>query len=307
MQKKTIILLIIVAVVFGLCLCTILLGLGAALLYRRATTVSSTEVWTGVVTAAIQETEQGSVPPISPTVPSQSLTPSPVPTLPTPEPPPNVDFNGIRFYLDTNLAQGVLPELVPEAEGDASNSLPGSVYPEYTQFTLQGYSIKDSDHAPRLYVYPLITYRSMDRSAGEMADLLNRLLGERPLTADQLPFLPFWNAASLFRSNLSYVDFKNGSGVRYLTQFAQDVSPIYNTALFYTFQGITTDQEWYIAAVLPVHHPSLPDNAEETEWEIDAPHLYYAKIQDQLSAEADESFVPSLSLLDALIASLRVR
>lgn len=301
-NRKLAILLVIILLV-GFCATTLLVGAGGTFWYLRrqtaskgeatatATALSESPVWTAEVSP--QETE-------TPQATETSLPPAPIA-----EPTPNIDFNGIRFYLDLQLAQGVLPELVPAATGDES-PMPGSVYPEYTQFTLQGYVLSDTFHAPRLSVYPLPAYRSLDSTAAAKADQLLLLLRDRPVAADELPFLPLWNAAPLLYAKLDYLDFKNGSGLRYLTQFAQDVSPIYNQALFYTYQGITSDQGWYVAAVLPVSHPSLADTPDEAGWEISDPPTYYAQIAEQLSQHADDSFIPSLSLLDALIASIRV-
>lgn len=302
-QNRNLLILIVIILLIGFCASTLLVGAGGTWWYLRrqaaskgeatatATAPSESPIWTAEVSSQDTETPQA--------------TEIPIPPVPTAEPTPNIDFNGIRFSLDLQLAEGVLPELVPAATGEES-PMPGSVYPEYTQFTLQGYVLSDTFHAPRLYIYPLPKYRSLDSAASAMADALILLLRDRPAAADELPFLPLWNAVPLLYARLDYLDFKNGSGLHYLTQFAQDVSPIYNQALIYTYQGITSDQSWYVAAVLPVSHPSLPDTPNEAGWEISDPPTYYSQIAEQLSLEADNSFTPSLSLLNALIASIRI-
>jgi hypothetical protein len=38
---------------------------------------------------------------------------------------------------------------------------------------------------------------------------------------------------------------------------------------FYTFQGLTSDGNYYIAAVLPVTHPDLPDTQQVSAQQID--------------------------------------
>ncbi|RCK76804.1 MAG: hypothetical protein ANABAC_3229 [Anaerolineae bacterium] len=306
MQNRNLVILIIILLLLVFCAITLLIGAGGTWFYLRQRGVSKSEMTvtlppeTPILTEEVPR--QATETPVS--TPPDTETPTPL--LPTAEPTPNIDFNGIRFYLDLQLAEGVLPELVPAARGDAEESMPGSVYPEYTQFTLQGYVLRDTFHAPRIYVYPLPEYRTMDRTAGAMADELLLYLRERPTTVDELPFLPLWNAAPLLYARLEYLDFKNGSGLRYLTQFAQDVAPIYNQALIYTYQGITNDQLWYVAAVLPISHPSLPDTSDEAEQEINDPPAYYSQIAEQLSLEDADSFLPSLTLLDALVSSLRV-
>jgi hypothetical protein len=306
MQNRNLLILIVVILLIGFCALTLLLGAGGTLWYLRQQADSKGAVTAIVPSETPIRTEEVPLQEAEPPLPSPQGTETPIPPVPTAEPTPNIDFNGIRFFLDLQLAEGVLPELVPAAPGNATQSMPGSVYPEYTQFTLQGYVLSDTFHAPRIYVYPLPAYRAMDSAADAMADELLLYLRERPAAADELPFLPLWNAAPLIVAKLSYLDFKNGSGLRYLTQFAQDVSPVYNQALIYTYQGITSDQSWYVAAVLPIAHPSLPDTPDEAGWEISDPPTYYSQVAEQLSLEADDSFIPSLSLLDALIASIRV-
>ena len=66
-------------------------------------------------------------------------------------------------------------------------------------------------------------------------------------------------------TQVKYLDMKSGKGVRYLTQFNQGISPINNSELIYTFQGLTSDGKYYIAAVLPVTHPELPAGTDLNE------------------------------------------
>ncbi|GAB4481738.1 MAG: hypothetical protein Kow0088_24190 [Anaerolineales bacterium] len=306
MQNKKLIILIVILLFCGFCFVMLLAGLGGAWWYTSRERISTpvSPIYAPEITRVVETTQSADE--IPPTATSLPPTESPTTVPATAEPTPNIDFNGIRFYLDLQLAQGVLPELVPAALGNAEEAFPGSVHPEYTQFTLQGYVLSGTFHDPRLYIYPLNEYRAIDRSVDENADLLLHLLTNRPSNVTQLPFLPLWNAASMIQTKLSFLDFKNGSGLRYLTQFGQDVAPINNQALFYTYQGITADQRWYVAAILPVAHPSLPANAAVAGWDIADPTSYFAQIEAQLNAETDATFTPSLTLLDALIASLRV-
>lgn len=306
MQNKKLILILVIVLIVGLCVLVALVGGGGAWLLYNRSRASQSEVIATELPAITQgvEAENPTEPPPATTQEPPAVPSSP--TVETTEPPPNVDFNGIRFYLDTQLAQGVLPELVEAAPGNAEEAFPGEVHPEYTQFTLQGYVLKDSYLTPQLFIYPLPEYRAMDRWVDETADLLLGLLQTRPSTLAQHPFLPIWPANAMIKSKVGYVDFKNGSGVRYLTQFGQDVSPINNKTLIYTYQGITNDQQWYVAAVLPISHPSLPADVSDEGFEAAAQEGYYANIEAQLSAAADDSFVPGIPLLDALITSLRV-
>jgi hypothetical protein len=110
---------------------------------------------------------------------------------------------------------------------------------------------------------------------------------------------------------VSYLDFQNGTGVRFLTQMGQAYYPINNRDLFYTFQGMTHDGKYYVAAILPVSHPSLPADGSEIPGDdfntfADNFETYAAEVAAQLDAEAADSFAPSIVLLDEMMQSLKV-
>lgn len=303
MEKRTILILVVMFVVVICGVLIILTGLGGGLYFlsqRRAQNF----VLPTAENAIVSPTDIPTLQPESTTPPYLSPSSAPETTV---EPEPNVDFNGIRFYLSPELAQGVLPELISAAEGDAAQTMPGEIHPEYTQFTLQGYILTNTFHDPRIYVYPLPDYRSLDSAVDDVASRLAELIEKQPEQVDTLPFLPLWNAAQQFHAQLDYIEFKNGAGIRFLTQYAQYYAPINNTDLFYTFQGISQDGEWYIALVLPVSHPTLLSTAEEGGGEPSDPVTYYQQISEQISGLDEQSFIPSLFLLDELVVSLRVK
>ncbi|MGD1993185.1 MAG: hypothetical protein PVI59_08340 [Anaerolineae bacterium] len=99
--------------------------------------------------------------------------------------------------------------------------------------------------------------------------------------------------------------------MRFLTEHAQYYAPINNTDLFYTFQGLTDDGAYYVAAILPVAHPSLPaDSSQIPEADPDAfadtYDTYTSDVALQLVGYAASEFTPDLELLDAMIVSLQV-
>ncbi len=122
-----------------------------------------------------------------------------------------------------------------------------------------------------------------------------------------LPFLPMWNAAQMFSANVEYIDFQNGSGLRYLTMFGQAIYPIDNMNLFYTFQGITDDGRYYISAILPVIHGGLPNDGasllDDYEGFIENWDNYLAETLTFLEEQPPQSFLPNLEDLDAMMSS----
>jgi hypothetical protein len=87
--------------------------------------------------------------------------------------------------------------------------------------------------------------------------------------------------------------------------------PINNYELIYTYQGLTTDGKYYVAAVLPVTHPSLPADGnvtgnEPAEFNSDFP-AYLVNVVDTLNPQAANSFTPDLTQLDAMMSSLEIK
>jgi hypothetical protein len=111
-------------------------------------------------------------------------------------------------------------------------------------------------------------------------------------------------------AQVQYLDFKNGQGVRFLTQFDQAPIPINNYELIYTFQGLTSDGKYYIAVVLPVTHPELPATQQVSEQQADEMNdfpAYLAKTTAWLGQQPGSSFTPDLAMLDALIKTIEVK
>ncbi len=151
----------------------------------------------------------------------------------------------------------------------------------------------------------------------EQVNALRTLLQTRPALADldparDLPFLPPFNAAQMFATQLRYVDFPSGSGIRYLTQYGQSLYPINNYDLFYTFQGLSADGTTYISAIFPVNHPLLPADGNTPpggDWNafFDQFEPYVAEVRTALDAQPPDVFVPNLTLLDAMMASITLQ
>jgi len=125
-----------------------------------------------------------------------------------------------------------------------------------------------------------------------------------------MPFLPLFNAMQVMHAQVQYMDFKNGSGVRFLTEFDQAPLPINNHELIYTFQGLTSDGKYYVAAILPVTNPGLPAN-EQVNDEMAAKMsdfpAYMKETVAWLEQQPAASFTPDLAALDKLIQSMEVK
>lgn len=252
---------------------------------------------------------------LEPVQPTAEIIPEePLPTVAEPvdtPKPPDILYEGIGFSFGPEIAQSAFAETIP-GEDLGEDVMPGMNFPTHFEFTFNGYAVSDHFHQPKIIVYPVEDYRAISSLASETIDNLDQFLTTQSRAGFYagLPFLPMWPAVQFFDTNLAFIDFENGSGVRYLTMFGQAIYPIDNQYLFYTFQGLTDDGRYYVSAILPVTHPGLPDDgfamvddwlAFEDGWET-----YLSETTFWLDAQPSEFFNPSLADLDAMITSIQV-
>jgi hypothetical protein len=252
----------------------------------------------------------GAMQALSPTVP-------PVETVPTLVSSTQVSLEGISFVLQAGIAGGALAE--PQEAMPPSENMPWwEIHPAYVEYPLQGYLLSNTFHEPKIYVYPVDEFIQMNADVGGGIENLKSILSspDDPLP-DHLPFLPTFNAAQVFYSNTQLVKFQNGSGIRYLTQFGQAPAPINNHEVFYTFQGITNDNKYYVSAVLPINTPFLAEYASP-EYPVPADGIpfdwdnhenvttHVEAVRQKLNSTNPNLFTPPLLSLDALFQSISI-
>lgn len=259
--------------------------------------------------------------PASPTpLPATPIPPTEVPaaTPTSPEVAP-VTYGPLSFVLPEGLASGISGSQLPPAEGEGV--APWEVTPGHTQITLEGYPLQDKFHQPQIFVYPASAYAELFPGAFESIHRLDNILYDPAgINLNQpLPLVPFFNAAQVFASNVQAVSFQGGGGVRFVTEYAQAPVPVNNHDLFYNFQGLSRDGNYYIIAIFPVTAPNLAETSDPAapipaggvafpDTSSSNPDFqgYYAAITELLNGTAPEAFSPSLSQLDALIQSMQV-
>lgn len=243
-----------------------------------------------------------------PIITEEEPTEVPGPTLTVAAATSDVDFEGVRFSFDQKIARTVVPAII-QGQNLGEEYLPGDTYPSYTEFSFEAYGVSDHFQDPKIRVYPVEEYRIINPSAANIIDELQQTLINKPVggVMSNLPFLPMWNAAQMFSANVEYIDFQNGSGLRYLTMFGQAIYPIDNMNLFYTFQGITDDGRYYISAILPIIHGGLPNDGasllDDYEGFIENWDNYLADTLTFLEEQPPQSFLPNLEDLDAMMSS----
>jgi hypothetical protein len=184
---------------------------------------------------------------------------------------------------------------------------------------LQGYPLADKFFTPHILVYPVQRYAELlpDFIPGRVSELQTLIGGQAPdfggSFGTALPFLPVFNAGQIFFAQYQAVPFVNGSGIRFLTEYAQYTAPVNNHDLFYTFQGLTSDGQYWVSAILPINHSILPADAANPPggqtWEefSDNYQTYIVDMVGQLNAQPPDNYLPTLTALDALVSSITVQ
>jgi hypothetical protein len=164
------------------------------------------------------------------------------------------------------------------------------------------------DDNPQGFVSQMQALKGLLKRRGELERCAQPITGE-----PALPFLPWINAKQSFCAQPQIIEFGNGRGIRYLSYYAQDPSPVLDQHVFYTFQGLTDDGQFYISAffpvetgIFPVEPPACPQCGEP---DYDPLAEWVTVLSEQLNQLNDlsaEEFAPALSILDELVKSIHL-
>ncbi len=234
----------------------------------------------------------------------ESADPTVHPTVTASPPEPNFTYAGVSFVfndaLADNIVAGVNPAMIDENTWWS--------VPEHREYRFNNWIIADAFLEARIKIYKVDEFRTINPGVGERLDSLVVVLNTKPADGEGAPVGDVFNAGQMYKSNVKYLRFQNGEGIRFLTQYGQALSPLGRPMMFYTFQGFTDDGQYFISAMLPATHPSLPhgnqvemDQAFMDNWEV-----YVAETEAQLNNESDNTFLPPLGLLDEMMESMTV-
>jgi hypothetical protein len=251
-----------------------------------------------------------------PAVQESTATVTEAPLTATPEPVAILDgkeimANGIRFFMPKTVAADSFGT-VNKGKPVTADSPFWEKMPDQFLFLFKDYQHSNSMHQPRLLIWPVAEYIAVNPGFEATFNLLKSLIATKSsadLATADLPFPPLFNAGNVVSLVPEFLQFQNGSGLRYLTFFSQAVTPITNKGLFYTYQGITADEKYYISAILPVGQAQL--EADDSKTPADAALYdnypsYLTQIKDQMIAAPNDSYMPDLKSLDAMMQSLGV-
>jgi hypothetical protein len=249
--------------------------------------------------------------------------PDPITAIPTVQPLSadgvTVTYGPLGFVLPSGIASGFVGDQFSRVEGDSV--APWEVTPGHTQITLDGYLLQGKFHQPQIFVYPATSYAEMYPAAFESIHRLDNILyNPAGLNLNEpLPAVPFFNAAQIFASNIQAISFQGGSGVRFITEYAQNYAPVNNNELFYHFQGLSRNGAYYIIAIFPITAPVLAESSDPgailPPGGVAFPDInnsnpdvqgYYASVTNLLNTTSPDAFTPTINQLDALIQSMLI-
>lgn len=162
---------------------------------------------------------------------------------------------------------------------------------------------------PQIFIFPTRNYADISPLAAERIQALKTLLYSHELTVGtQMPVLPPFNSAQDFYSQVHPLEFQGGRGLRFITRYSQEATPIANPDVFYTFQGLTEDGSLYVAAFFPLYVSSLPELTHVEDWQEFSKGypVYIADITSRLGRCNPDDFEPDLKSIDVLIKSLNI-
>ena len=249
---------------------------------------------------------------------SGAAQPTPLPAPPA-APAPNAGDSGITFYLDNQIATAWNYVIVPADEytqEDVNNGAPIDwLLPSHYRFCFaacESFYGSGPNQETRMYVFPVANFVDYNTVGPQRIADLTKMLHDKPQTfPDEIPVLPVFNSAQVFRAQTQYITFQNGEGIRFITNYAQAPIPILSGGIYYTFQGLTYDGKYYISLFVRLSQSDLPANYDEVVGGDDQAFFngfdgYLSTTVQALNAADGSTFTPTLDQVDTLVNSLTV-
>jgi len=227
-----------------------------------------------------------------------------------------VTIDNVSFTIPTGLGSSAQAEKVEAIPGGGQDPYPT---PAYTKYLIQGYPNSGAYLLPEIHIFPAKEFASVHPSAAKQISDLQILLDFPDQQQQYLPFLPIFNAAQVFHSNEQILSFQNGNGIRFVTMYSQAPNPVNNLGLFYTYQGLTDDGNYYVAIIMPIQHALLAESAQTDtqppaggisfDWSpsgFESYQTYINSVVQLLNSSDPGSFAPAISTLDALVQSISI-
>jgi hypothetical protein len=216
------------------------------------------------------------------------------------------NHGGMGFWYDPEVILELQAKTVPLSQGGPRDV----AHPAYVQYSLP----LDSG---TISVAEIEFYSDMSEAADQILPELTNLLANRSALSlgciPELPLAAFYRQCShqQFNANVEYIDFKNGTGVRFVTVYGiQDAAPVSNKHLVYVYQGITDDRQCYVSASFRLTHEDLEADAEiPRDVYSDSTGIALAEYfseHELLLNGAAKGYMPGLERFDQIMESIEV-
>ncbi len=121
-----------------------------------------------------------------------------------------VEFNGISFCYDPLIAQGTSTSIDPAI---SSPDDPWFSMPQIEQIDFDGYVTGEKFHSPRIMVFSVSEYQSVNENASATISELQQYIANKPnIPADAIPFLPRLECCPTFQGHSGICQFPKWTG-----------------------------------------------------------------------------------------------
>jgi len=212
----------------------------------------------------------------------------------------------ISFLIPNGIANDATSVTNTEVELPYINPSNGDM-PQHVKLTLNLYALNGTQLEPHIMIFRAAEYAQYTENT---ASIINQIQSQQYVDGQQLPE----HLGSDFMAQIHAVNFKNGHGVRYLTQIFMNFQTVNNKDLYYYYQGITDDGKYFVQAVLPINAPYLASDEDPSSplpsdgipFNGDDFSGYLNAVAQKLNSTDTFSYTPYLEYLDAMIESMQV-
>ncbi len=251
--------------------------------------------------------------PASATIPAPTLTDTPQPTYTSVPQTIPVTFQNVALAIPNGLGSGANSTTTQDVEMPPFVNPSNGPMPSHIALTINGYPLA---RTARITVFKAVDYASYTAYTQNVITALQ--------SQSYQPGQPVPSDLTLGNLNAQAqpLGFQKGQGLRIVTQVSEGTVPVANDSIFYYFQGLTQDGQYYVSAILPVQasflaatsgpDASLPAGGiqfppyNNPSASMDDINNYYSAIQSKLNSASASDFTPSLTDLDALIQSIQI-
>lgn len=248
------------------------------------------------LTAAPPAVEATATTPAEATQDSGQLTPDGTP----------VNTAEVSFFIPNGIANDASSATTTEVEFPYINPSNGDM-PQHVRLTLNLYGLNGSQHEPHILIFRSDEYAQYTENT---VNIISAMKALQYVDGQPLPD----SLDSDFMAQTHAVNFKNGRGVRYLTQIFTNFNPVNNGDLLYYYQGMTDDGKYYVEAILPIgasflaadDNANTPLPADGIPFDMNNFQGYLDAVAQRLNSTDNFSFTPYLDYLDAMVESMQV-